>query len=126
MKRTMELYDVIAGVLDQKTMDYLEETCLGTIGEVEWDLEVTSYTEGSPAVLWGDNAHPAEGCEFEVDMTPTAVACHFTQVLVPLLPTALVDPAVLMKIWYAISDCEQQWQDNNLDEEVHECMQGDE
>lgn len=128
MKRTMELFDAVADVLDQKTLDHLEGVCPELI-EVEWDLEITSYSKGSPAVMYlrnGDPGYPAEPCEFEVDMTPTEVARTYTQKLVPFLPLGWVDPIVIERIWHAISDCEQQWQDNNLDEAVHEEMQGEE
>lgn len=127
MKRTMELFDVLADLLDQKTLDQLEITCEELI-EPEWDLEVMSYSKGTAAVMYlsnGDPGYPAEPTEYEVDATPTAVAQRLTQLLTPFLPVHMVDPEIIRRIWYAIYDAESKWQDNNLDAEVHNMMQGE-
>ena len=121
MKRTMELLDVVSAVLTAAQAEQLEVEREDLI-EVEWDLEITSFSPGRPAVMHlrnGDPGYPAEPSEYEVDMTPADVACKYLKELSPHLSEEMFEPEILRTIWYAIYDAEYDWQNANLDESVH-------
>jgi hypothetical protein len=122
MKRSMELLATLQDIIPDGWIDYLQ-TNHPELEEVEWDLEISGYTPGRPARIYGpaEDCYPAEGMEYEIDMAPEDVANKFAEVVFQALPDyfqfALIEP-----VWTAIRDAERQWQADHLDDEIDKEM----
>lgn len=130
IKRSMDLLEIVAEceIMSDRALDrFIDKN--PTLADVEWEIEILSYTPGRPATMYqanGDPGDPAEPAEVEIDMGPDEVAGMAIKMIVPLLDYGLVVPTNLWKIWQAVWQLENKWQYENLDEMVWEEKQSDE
>lgn len=115
IQRSMNVADELSGILNEKQIDALIDAGLS---EIEWDVDILSFTPGRPATMYqlnGDPGDPAEPAEYKTDMDPNEVAIMIIkqiEKIANLTPTGRVLCAT--KIYETESD----WQETNMDEAV--------
>lgn len=124
IRRSMKVIDVLAeeSALPESAIADLEKNCL-MLNCMSWDIRVEKYV---PAIQANTNSwpgDPGEPHQFEIDLDPDEAANWLALVTVKQLGHLYrLTPLEYERIWQAIHDEEQRWQDEHLDDQIYALM----
>lgn len=127
IERSMEVLDIVGDVMPEWTFERLLKKGEEALSEIEYEIELISFSEGRPAKMYmpnGDPGWPEEPAEFETTMLPEEVAGMLSKMVFSMMDDDDCTPKMFTLIWNAIYEAEKTWQDNNLDEAVYELQRG--